>query len=192
MPAAQKRYSSFESILNALRAAQESSDGEVAFIGIDGFGASGKSTLADQLAAQISDCSVVRIDDFGDWSSDLTWNSSTFSEQVVEKLRLRKPVRQTRYDWNTETVGDWFEISPADTVIVEGVSALRRDLRDSWDLSVWVDCAREVRLDRGMRRDGEHMRSKWINEWMPGEERYLQEHAPIEVADFIFDGSASY
>ncbi len=185
----QKSYSSFESILNTLRASLESSEGDVVFVGIDGFGASGKSTLADHLAAEISDCSIVRIDDFGDWSPHLDWSSSTFPEQVVERLRSRKSIRQTRYDWNTDTMGDWFEISPADVVIVEGISALRRDLRDFWNLSVWVDCPSETRIERGIWRDGEHMRPKWIDEWMPGEERYSEEHSPREFAAFIFDGS---
>jgi len=54
---------------------------------------------------------------------------------------------------------------------------------------VWVDCPRELRLERGVARDGEAIRSKWEDIWMPGEDEYFKRDRPRESAMFIYDGS---
>lgn len=43
-------------------------------------------------------------------------------------------------------------------VIVEGVYSLSTILSDLFELSLWVECPRDVRLARGLARDGEGAR----------------------------------
>ena len=40
--------------------------------------------------------------------------------------------------------------------------------------TIWVDCPCEVRLRRGVERDGERMRAVWVEEWMPAEDLYVE------------------
>jgi uridine kinase len=181
-------YSSLEEITEAVQVAAGGA-GSTVFIGIDGAGGSGKSTLAARFAEDLSIPTVVRIDDFADWSDDSNWTMSTFAERVLQPLIDGLTSKHQRYDWPTDSFGEWFEITPGGIVIVEGVSALRNDLRKYWTVPIWVDCPRELRLERGIARDGESMRSQWEDLWMPGEDAYMERERPWEHARFTFDGS---
>ena len=182
-------YSSFEMILSVVRREISSSADSPVLIGIDGGGGSGKSTLAKNLAAALGDASLIHLDDFADWTDDSNWQLSTFAERALKPLLAGITSKHQRYDWPTDTLGEWFEIPPTGVAIIEGVTALRNDLRDFWKISIWVDCTRELRLERAVARDGEAMRAKWIEEWMPGEDQYFIREQPWESASFLFDGS---
>jgi uridine kinase len=182
-------YSSFEIILDAVRAAVLKHPDTTLLVGIDGAGGSGKSTLAKRLADSLDNATVVHIDDFADWNDDSNWVLSTFAERVLAPLVAGITSKHQRYDWPTDSLGEWFEIPPTGIAIVEGVTALRSDLRKYWHVGVWVECARELRLERGVARDGEGMRSKWQDLWMPGEDAYFKRENPQGHAEFVFDGS---
>jgi len=82
------------------------------------------------------------------------------------------------------------EVRPEGVVVIEGVCALHRRFRDAYDLKVWVDAPREVRLARGVARDGEAARSTWEDVWMPMEDAYVERDDPVSAADLIIDGAA--
>ncbi|HIF72308.1 MAG TPA: uridine kinase [Dehalococcoidia bacterium] len=189
MSESQLTYSSFEGILDAVRAVALKHPDTTLLVGVDGAAGSGKSKLAKRLAESFDDATVVHIDDFADWNDDSNWVLSTFAERVLAPLVAGITSKHQRYDWPTDSLGEWFEIPATGIAIVEGVTALRSDLRDYWQVGVWVDCPRELRLERGVARDGEGMRSKWEDLWMPGEDEYVRSHEPENAADFIFDGS---
>ena len=191
MPEPTTSYSTFDEILEAIRATLPEYVGSTVLVGVDGAGGSGKSTLAINLAAALERVTLVHIDDFTDWADDTNWQFSTFAERVLEPLLAGVTAKHQRYDWPTDTFGEWFELVPNGIVIVEGVTALRPDLRDYWHVSAWVDCPRALRLERGIARDGEALRSKWVDQWMPGEDAYFERDKPHEHAQFIFDGSES-
>ena len=184
-------YSSFDQILSAVQAAKSARPDSPVLVGIDGGGGSGKSTLSRNLAAGLDDCTLIHLDDFADWNDESNWQLSTFAERALNPLMAGLTSKHQRYDWPTDTLGDWFEIPPKGIAIVEGVTALRRDLRDYWQVAVWGDCPRDLRLERGVARDGEAIRAKWVEEWMPGEDEYFQNEQPREHAGFLFDGASS-
>jgi uridine kinase len=70
-----------------------------------------------------------------------------------------------RYDWQTDALAEWYTLVGEPVVIVEGVYTLRRELWPLYDLTVWIDCLRAIRLARGIARDGENARALWENEW---------------------------
>jgi len=191
MSKSDKTYSSFETILDAVRREISAHADSPILIGIDGAGGSGKSTLAKNLSATIGDVSLIHLDDFADWTDDSDWQLSTFTERALKPLLAGISSKHRRYDWSTDTLGEWFEIPSAGVAIIEGVTALRTDLRDYWKISIWVDCPRELRLERGVARDGEAIREKWVDEWMPGEDQYFSREKPWESTAFLFNGSGS-
>ena len=73
--------------------------------------------------------------------------------------------------------------------MVEGVCALHAMFREAYDLRIWVEAPRELRLARGIARDGEESRDVWENQWMPSEDRYVERDDPVSAADLIVDGS---
>ena len=80
-------------------------------------------------------------------------------------------------------------VLPEGLVVVEGVCALHRMFRDAYDVRVWVEAPYDVRLARGIERDGEAARTTWVEHWMPSEDRYVARDNPIPSAHVVVDGS---
>lgn len=158
-------------------------------IAVDGFGGSGKTSLARWLADQLGGVTVCS-DDFAR-PRVLGWEWRRFSEQVLSPVLADATARYQRYDWDDDRLAEWHEIEPGGFLIAEGVSISRKELGDPWDLKVWVECPYDLRLARGVERDGEAMRDTWVNFWIPEEERYVEQRRPHERADFIVLGYAS-
>ena len=174
-------------------------------VAIDGAGGSGKSRLADDLRTRLTashvPTSIVEVDDFflpsrrrprGPASEkpiggDFDWQR--LRQEVLEPLRRGQAARYSRYDWAADEMAGMSEVSPHGVVFVEGVYSSRRELASLYDLRIWVECPRELRLSRGLARDGETARKLWEEDWMPSEDRYLEEHRPQERADAVVSGT---
>jgi uridine kinase len=155
-------------------------------VGIDGCGGAGKTTLARTLGAS----AIVSLDDFyvgsGFVPEALDWRR--LRREVLEPLRAGRTGRYRRFDWEAGRLAEWHSVQPAGVVVVEGVTVLRRELRDHFDHRIWVDAPRALRLARGLARDGEAARGRWEREWMPAEDAYVADHRPREAADEIVPG----
>ena len=75
-------------------------------------------------------------------------------------------------------------VAPADFVILEGVSASREAFHPFLTYSIWVEAPADVRLRRGLERDGEGARAQW-EKWMAQEDRYVERERPRERADLV-------
>jgi uridine kinase len=157
-------------------------------IAIDGWGGAGKSRLGSELEKRLPSVAVVHTDDFAG-PRQPSWDWSRFAREVLGSLLADRPARFKRYDWNRDQLGEWLDVPAGGTVIVEGISSSRQELGPIWDLVIWVECPRELRLRRGIDRDGEALRWKWETVWMPEEEAYVHAQDPIGRADVIVDGS---
>jgi uridine kinase len=160
-------------------------------VAIDGLGGSGKSELAAQLAGALGDAAVVQTDDFAR-PNVRGWDWERMRAQVLAPISRDEPGRYQRYDWKTDRLAEWHDVPVGGTLIVEGVSSLRDELGEYWDLAIWVTAAYELRLERGVQRDGEEMRSQWTDVWMPQEQEYFEAQRPDEKADVIVDGTRPY
>ncbi|KKK39241.1 uridine kinase [Mesobacillus campisalis] len=170
-------------------------------IGIDGFGGSGKSTLADKITEHCANVTIVHMDDFYLPSSEIIQAHPTkkpvgadfdwqrLLKQVIEPLNQEKGGHYQRYDWKTDALAEWHSVSLGGIVIIEGVYSIREELSNLYDLKIWVDCPREIRLSRGIERDGEEAREMWENNWMLSEDIYFEKQKPIERADMVVDGT---
>jgi uridine kinase len=100
-------------------------------------------------------------------------------------LLAGRPGRYQRYDWDRDEGAEWHDVTPGRVVVIEGVSSTRRELDAPWALQIWVDAPRDLRLRRAVERDGEAMRSHWVDVWMPSEEAYIARERPEQRADLI-------
>lgn len=154
------------------------------WVGIDGKGASGKTTLAARVAAAVPRAVVVHVDDFARPSVE-TWERERFVEQVLVPLRAGRPAHYERWDFATDASLGWASVPVCVPVVVEGVSSTDVRLRVPWDVTLWVDVPRAVRLARALARDGEAMREQWVERWMPAEDAYEAAQRPQDRADAI-------
>ncbi len=157
-------------------------------VAIDGAGGAGKSTLAAGLAGRLGDTYVVCLDDFAQPGVP-GWDQERFRRQVLDPLLAGRDACWQRWDWPTDSGAEWHRVPAGSIALVEGVSSTRTELGDCWDLTVWVDTPRAIRLVRGIRRDGEARRSQWTQVWMPEEDAYIAAQHPEQRADLIFFGS---
>lgn len=169
-------------------------------VGIDGCGGSGKSTLAEELTKLSWEITIVHMDDFylpsdkringtgleKPIGADFDWQR--LKEQVLEPLTNNEMSKYQVYDWSSDKLGSWNIVSVGGIAIIEGVYSTRKELTDFYDYRIFVDCPRNARLARGIKRDGEAARDIWEKNWMTAEDKYMNEHKPYERADLIVDG----
>jgi len=151
------------------------------FVGIGGRGGSGKTTLA----ALVDGAQIVSTDEFWDGAG---FDLARLHAEVFEPLVAGRPARYASWDWSARRAGGERTVTPAGVVVVEGVCALHRMFRDDYDVRVWVEAPYDVRLARGIARDGEEARATWVERWMPMEDRYVERDDPVSCADIVVDG----
>lgn len=160
--------------------------GHTAVIGIDGCAGSGKTTFARQLAKKLGTASIIHTDDFASWDNPLDWWPRML-QQVLEPLFQNNPACYQRYDWDDCRLAEWHTVSSG-IVLIEGVSSTREEFQPYLAYGVWVECSRDVRLARGLKRDGEQALPFWEN-WMIQEDTYTAVQQPKERADLVVDGN---
>lgn len=170
-------------------------------VAIDGCGASGKSTFAKNLKRLRPSIDVVSMDDFYFKSNKrfsgnpilkpvgADFNLERLRKNVLEPLANNKNVNYQIYDWITDSLTEWHEISTGGIVIIEGVYSICEELSDYYDFKIWIDCPRDIRLLRGIERDGEESLETWEHNWMIAEDVYMNEQKPYDRADLVIDGS---
>ena len=79
------------------------------------------------------------------------------------------------------------EVVPAEFVTLEGVSSSSEAFRPFLTYSIWIETPRELRLRRGLERDGEEARAQW-EQWMAEEDDYVRREKPQERADLVVPG----
>jgi uridine kinase len=171
-------------LLAAVRAARAPAGVRTRIVAIDGGGGAGKSSLAAWLAAEL-DAPVIRTDDFASWEDPVDWWPELI-ERALEPLAAGGPARYRPTSWGGDEQAP-VVIESGGTVLVEGVTALRRAFRPYCAFGIWVETARARRLQRGIARDGERARSRW-EQWMEAEDRYIELQRPHSYADFVLPG----
>jgi uridine kinase len=154
----------------------------VAFVGIDGGGGAGKSTLAAALAEARDDVRVLHLDDFflstvgGPESVDV----ARLRREALQPLATGRPARFRRFEWWGVHLAEEHVVEPGRVVVVEGVFALQRDLRELYAVTAWVEADEALRLARGLERDGEHARALW-EQWQAAEAAHALEVAAVDL-----------
>lgn len=159
-------------------------------VAVDGPSGSGKSTLALRLAERTG-APVLSGDDFLSWPDFVTW-WPRFEEQVLAPLRRGEDARYQARDWENDEFGtsvrEWRTLPWSPLVIVEGTTFGRRSAGDSIAFRIWVEAPEEVRLARGIARDGESHRDLWMD-WMQREREFFASDETRDVSDLRVDGA---
>lgn len=167
--------------------------GKTRLISIDGPAGSGKSTLADRFAARAEargvHTRVLHMDDLYDGWDGAVRGFALLRDHVLTRLADGREGRYRRYDWAAGAYAE-LHLVPAtvELLIVEGVTSCDRDA-DTWQsLKIWIETTNEIRLDRGIERDGEALRDHWL-EWMRWERDHFASENTRTRANLTVDGN---
>lgn len=153
---------------------------------VDGNSASGKTTFAARLAGVLG-APLVHTD-------DVAWHHSFFDwwplliAHVLEPFRNGQTINWTPAAWMARGRTGSILVPFAPVLIVEGVSASRRELMDLIDVAIWMDIDPRLAEQRGLERDGPEGRAFWF-EWQAAEDVFLDKDRPWERAKLVVDGA---
>lgn len=167
--------------------------GPVRLVAVDGHAGAGKSTFAGRVADAVRDTGatvgLLHTDDLLEGWVDLDTYWPRLDAWVLDPLRRGEPGAYRAYDWHARRFGDEARPVPVtDVLVIEGVACGRSQVRGALSLLLWVEAPEELRLRRGIARDGEAMRPEWLR-WMAAETVHFARERTRDAADLRIDGA---
>lgn len=166
--------------------------GQVRFVAVDGRAGSGKTTFARRFAGALRAAGAqvveLHVDDLLDGWSDLRGYWTRLECGVLAPLRGGVDGAYRRYDWHRGRFEcGWAPVAVPEVLLLEGVGSARAKARPDLTLSVFVAAPRDVRLARGLVRDGEALRTEW-ERWMTLEDEHFTADDTAGCVDLVVDG----
>lgn len=159
----------------------------VRLVCVDGPAGSGKTTLGRALGTELR-AEVLHMDDlYPGWDAGPAGGVPVLLDQVLAPLRSGRDGSYRRYDWGVGAYAERRVVPPAPYLVVEGCGAAPREVDELATVVVWVEAADDVRLERGVARDGEPLRTHWTR-WMDQERVFFAEQDTRARADVVVDG----
>ena len=169
--------------------------GQRVLLAIEGGAAAGKSTLA-QLLNHVYDCSVAHMDDFFLRPEQRTAqrleeaggnvDRERFLQEILLPLSRGEAVQYRRYNCGTGAIEDPKPLSVTPLTVVEGAYSMHPELRDHYDLSLFLKIAPKLQRQRIMGRNSPPMQQRFFEEWIPMEQRYFEVLQVEDACDLVF------
>lgn len=165
--------------------------GDVRLVCLDGPAGSGKTTVAGRLAAALGEAAtLVHLEDlYAGWT--LTGAVARLRAGVLRPLAEGRPGAFHRYDWVAARFASEATTVPVRPVLlVEGCGSSPRCL-DPWTtLRIWVEAPPELRVARGLARDGADVEPLW-RRWQGTEAAEFAREGTRGRADLRLDGTVA-
>lgn len=104
----------------------------------------------------------------------------------IDLVQSKRDITYQIYDWHSKTLGEWKRLETRGIVIIEGVYSTRSELRDSYDVRVFVSTPDDLRQERMTARNQNS--TVWREKWLASEAYYKQHESPSEFAHFVLVG----
>ena len=163
-------------------------------VAIDGCCASGKTTLANLLKI-IYSCNLFTTDDFFLRPFQKTpkrleepggnVDYERFKKEIILPLQTGKQFSFQAYDCQTQELSGPITVNPNPLNIIEGVYSLHPNYADSYDLTVFLTLDSKEQLRRLSERSP-FLYNKFVQEWIPMENRYFEVFKICEKCDLVF------
>jgi uridine kinase len=170
-------------------------DGSVT-VAIDGKSGGGKSTLS-ALLSEIYDCNIFHMDDFflrpelktEERLNEIGGNVDyvRFKDEVIKGLKSKSEFRYQLYDCSKKALGEFISAVPKKLNIIEGVYSMHPTLINNYDLKIFLNISDKKQSSRILKRNGEFMHKRFINEWIPLENRYFNDMKIREQSDLVYN-----
>lgn len=163
-------------------------------IAIEGFGGSGKTTIANKLKDALLDAYIINIDDFIIKSklTELSWDKGAFDRERLERQVLipattGKEIAYQKLIWAKDTLNEPITVPKVAYIIVEGISSYHPNIAKYYDYKIWVDTPIELAKERGHVRDSSNENAQHWDLWAENDLKYQQKYHPEKVADFVIE-----
>lgn len=153
---------------------------------VDGPAGSGKTTLAAAVAAATPGAVTVHLDDLLEGWDGLA-RVDDHLETLLRPMAGGGPGRHRRWDWHADRWAGTVEVPPSPLLVVEGVGSGTPRCADLVTLLVWVEAPHDLRLRRGVERDGDAFAPHW-ERWARQEATLFARDRTRERADLRVDG----
>ena len=120
------------------------------------------------------------------YRSNFDWQR--WRDQLLEPLSRGVSANYRVYDWERNVLGEWVRVDARGIILIEGVGSCRPELRNYYDVKIYVETPRDVCLAR-LRDRGENT-EEWIQRWFESEEWYAANELDLAGFDFVFCGDS--
>lgn len=159
--------------------------GEGRLVCVDGPAGSGKTTLATAVFETFPGCRVVHMDDLYEGWSGLP-RVGVQLDSLLRPLAAGTPGSYRRYDWEAGRYAETVVVDPVDLLVLEGVGSGSLAHADLTTVLVWVSAPEDLRLDRGLARDGTAYEPQW-RRWLVDEQSHFERERTRERADLVVE-----
>jgi len=157
---------------------------------VDGPAGSGKTTWAAAIADLAPSTQVVHMDDLYPGWSGLPKVDAQLGGLLLP-LAENRPGSYRRYDWVSAEFAERVVVDPTRLLVVEGVGCGASRFAALVTVLVWIEAPEDVRMQRGLARDGDAFAPHW-EQWAAGEAEVFARERTRERADVRIDGGQSY
>jgi len=166
---------------------------EYIIVAIDGSCASGKTTIASQLAEHF-DCNLFHADDFflppdlrtperlAETGGNIDYER--LLNEVITPLLKRESFSYRPYNCSKQALAAPITVTSKHINIIEGSYSLHPQLAHAYDLKILLTVSDNDRRKRILCRPP-HLHDRFFNEWIPMEQKYFEETKIAQRCDII-------
>lgn len=165
-------------------------------VAIDGNAGAGKSTFAD-LLSRIYQCNIIRMDHFflpAELRTELRMSESggnvdydRFKKDVLSGILNNNSFLYRKYDCAKQRLGCQVRVAPKRLTIVEGVYSMHPTLIEKYTLKVFLKITPLEQKKRILKRDGAFKLKRYMDEWVPLENRYFCKDKIEAKSDLVYE-----
>ena len=149
----------------------------MSLVAIDGPAGAGKTTLAAKFYEEFCNdktVSVIHMDDlYNGWDNALSEPLTQKLKVITEAFLAHEVFQVEVFNWVTMKFDAIQKYEPVDILILEGVGAAQKIVRDAGAITYWLDVEPSIGLDRVLQRDGFDMRARMLK-WQIDQERHFE------------------
>lgn len=164
-------------------------------VAVDGMCGSGKTTLGNLLHNEFPESNLFHMDDYflqpyqrtPERLSEIGGNVDyeRFQTEILEHIANPNGLNYRIYNCKTQSLGPEIKCDWKPLIIIEGAYSHHPYFATSYSLRIFCEITEAEQRKRILKRNGELMLHRFINEWIPKENIYFRTFQIKEKADIL-------